>query len=56
MTAAVAVTATTVAATAAAMPRTLVRPVATALIAELVPDSGLGLGINDRLRRAAGLG
>ncbi len=26
------------------------------LIAELVPDHGLGLGINDRLRRAAGLG
>ena len=29
---------------------------ATALVAELVPDHGLGLGINDRLRRAAGLG
>lgn len=29
---------------------------ATRLIAELVPDAGLGLGINDRLRRAAGLG
>ncbi len=29
---------------------------ATTLMAELVPDSGLGLGINDRLRRAAGLG
>jgi L-threonylcarbamoyladenylate synthase len=27
-----------------------------ALMAELVPDEGLGLGINDRLRRAAGLG
>ncbi len=26
------------------------------LMAELVPDAGLGLGINDRLRRAAGLG
>jgi L-threonylcarbamoyladenylate synthase len=29
---------------------------AKALVAELVPDHGLGLGINDRLRRAAGLG
>lgn len=29
---------------------------ATALVAEPVPDVGLGLGINDRLRRAAGLG
>jgi len=29
---------------------------ATSLVAELVPDHGLGLGINDRLRRAAGLG
>lgn len=29
---------------------------ATSLMAELVPDEGLGLGINDRLRRAAGLG
>jgi L-threonylcarbamoyladenylate synthase len=29
---------------------------ATSLIAEPVPDHGLGLGINDRLRRAAGLG
>jgi L-threonylcarbamoyladenylate synthase len=29
---------------------------ATAIIAETVPDHGLGLGINDRLRRAAGLG
>jgi L-threonylcarbamoyladenylate synthase len=29
---------------------------ATTLIAEAVPDHGLGLGINDRLRRAAGLG
>jgi len=28
----------------------------TALVAELLPDHGLGLGINDRLRRAAGLG
>ncbi len=28
----------------------------TSLVAELVPDDGLGLGINDRLRRAAGLG
>ena len=28
----------------------------TSLVAELVPDHGLGLGINDRLRRAAGLG
>lgn len=28
----------------------------TSLLAELVPDVGLGLGINDRLRRAAGLG
>jgi L-threonylcarbamoyladenylate synthase len=26
------------------------------IIAETVPDTGLGLGINDRLRRAAGLG
>ncbi len=26
------------------------------IVAELVPDTGLGLGINDRLRRAAGLG
>jgi len=29
---------------------------ASSLVAELVPDHGLGLGINDRLRRAAGLG
>lgn len=29
---------------------------ATSLIAEVVPNEGLGLGINDRLRRAAGLG
>ena len=29
---------------------------ATALMADVVPDVGLGLGINDRLRRAAGLG
>ena len=29
---------------------------ATSLVAEYVPDHGLGLGINDRLRRAAGLG
>lgn len=29
---------------------------ARSLVAELVPDHGLGLGINDRLRRAAGLG
>jgi L-threonylcarbamoyladenylate synthase len=29
---------------------------ATSLVAELVPEHGLGLGINDRLRRAAGLG
>ncbi len=29
---------------------------ASALVAETVPDIGLGLGINDRLRRAAGLG
>ena len=29
---------------------------ATTLIAELVPNHGLGLGINDRLRRAAGMG
>jgi L-threonylcarbamoyladenylate synthase len=28
----------------------------TGLVAEAVPDHGLGLGINDRLRRAAGLG
>jgi L-threonylcarbamoyladenylate synthase len=26
------------------------------IVAELVPNEGLGLGINDRLRRAAGLG
>jgi L-threonylcarbamoyladenylate synthase len=29
---------------------------ATRLVAELVPDQGLGVAINDRLRRAAGLG
>ena len=29
---------------------------ATAIVAETVPDEGLGLAINDRLRRAAGLG
>lgn len=29
---------------------------ASAIIAETVPDEGLGAGINDRLRRAAGLG
>jgi L-threonylcarbamoyladenylate synthase len=29
---------------------------ATHIVAESVPDTGLGLGINDRLRRAAGLG
>jgi L-threonylcarbamoyladenylate synthase len=29
---------------------------ATTLVAEMVPEHGLGLGINDRLRRAAGLG
>ena len=29
---------------------------ATALVAELLPEEGLGEGINDRLRRAAGLG
>jgi L-threonylcarbamoyladenylate synthase len=29
---------------------------ATRIMAEMVPDHGLGLGINDRLRRAAGLG
>ena len=28
----------------------------TRIEAEFVPDTGLGLGINDRLRRAAGLG
>ncbi|MBA3685154.1 MAG: hypothetical protein H0W72_07940 [Planctomycetes bacterium] len=29
---------------------------ATAIVAEAVPDQGLGVAINDRLRRAAGLG
>ena len=29
---------------------------ASSLVADVVPDTGLGLGINDRLRRAAGLG